>query len=476
MKKNISKILALPLFVTSLVSLPSCSKGQIKTYHPLGNVTALGVGGSSSKDSGPKSKYPFTTTQSKLRITENINLYYQVGGTEIRQFDIGIENPENYRLLNLVETDDFVEVVIGSKQGLSGFEFAEWYLCSPRNGSYMVSRPEFDFHHYIIEKSTLRVGELMGDYEEYFPGASTVSSENVLYSVINNPEVYAEALLIKYHFGEEGLVMESKVLEKEMNPDHTHLFKDDAGNLYIQNLGSIYRFNEDLEIVDAFEQENVLHAHNSGAPKYYLSPTNHLYSDQGKSVWNEAATLGFEEKDENDETYDVRDFFYWHPTYAHVVPNKQDSEYGPCSIETSCRLYEDEEAIYYNYGKMENRLIDLTGTFKYAKYYKDTKKQPYVNSFDIDELGAVLGPNVYYLKDNTVRVFNVIEETHETLCDISNIDIFQVTDLYLGDESKIYLEGIDATLNSFAGTIENGEFTFTLKPSTTFVTTLLPLN
>ena len=475
MKKNISKILALPLFVTSLVSLPSCSKGQIKTYQPLGNVTALGVGGSSSKET-PNSKYPFITTQSKLRITENINLYYQVGGTEIRQFDIGIENPENYRLLNLVETDDFVEVVIGSKQGLDGFEFDEWYICSPRNGSYMISNSRFDFHRYIIEKSTLRVAELIGEYDEYFPDASTVSLENVLYSVIDNPEVYAEALLIKYYFGEDGLVMESKALEKEMNPNHTHLFKDDTGNLYIQNLGSIYRFNEDLEIVDAFEQENVLHAHNSGASKYYLSPTNHLYSDQGKSVWNEAATLGFEETDENGETYDVREFFYWQPTYAHVVPNKHDSEYGPCSIDTSCRLYEDDEAIYYNYGKMENRLLDLTGSFKYAKYYKDTLKQPYINSFDIDELGAVLGSDVYYIKDNEVKVFDVINETHTTLCDISGLNLFEITSLYLGDDSKICLEGLDGSLNTFNGVIENGQFSYSLTPSSTFVTTLIPLN
>lgn len=482
MKTSIRLCSIATLIACSLLTLPSCAKkGSIKYYGPQNNMTAFGIGGMPSGEASPNKAKRFELARpNKYKMTDNTGLYMQTNGVDIARFDIGIENPEKYRLLSLIETDEFLEISIGTIDGFKEFYSTEWYATSPRMGSGIINNSERDMHFYIIEKKTKKVGELIGSESEYFPASGSVSLNGNLYSIINNPKKYGEGMIVKYHFDDKGLVREAKALEREVNPDRTQLFKDDQGSLYYQYVGDntvIVRFNEKMEEEDHVDINRQL---NGGASlaylPYYLSPTNHLYGRDDETVFNGHLTVGGNIIDEKQEQYDVSEFVYFNPGCKFTVSGMSGHDYGPCSIETICKIYEDDEAKYYNYGKLSNNLIDLLDSFQYAKYFKDPKKQPIIKSFELDQLGAVIGREVYYIKDNNVHKFDVYTESDVELCNVEKLNLLEITSLYLGDESKIYIEGLDKQLSEVKGVIKDGEVEFVTTPSTTYVTTLLPLN
>ena len=477
--KGFYSILAISAISFSVISC-GIKQGYIKNYDAISKLSAIGIGDGSSKGKvAAKNSNHFR--KDRLNLSRNLKLYFQLDGKDFYQFDVGLNNPNDYRLLNLLETDEFVELAVGSKEGLGVLQFDEWYSTSPRNTTGLINNERFDLHFYIINKKSKDVAEFVDLESRYFPHSSTVSHDGCLYSVINTPNdrdgfVYGSTSLMKYYFKDGALIKEEKVLNHALNPDCTQLYKDDKGNLYIEYTNSetyIARFNSNLEI----EEEHLVLRQdradkNGKLNSRYISPLNKIYTYEAEEIFKDAK-IGFNELDKDNNEYDVRDFYYYFPGFT--LENGTHS-YGPTTIMTSCRLHEDNEAIYFNYGKIENNLKDYNDHFKYAKYYKDISRKWEIKEFEIDELGEIIGSDVYYIKDSNLYKFNVPNETHEKLCSLSEANLFEVSSIYLGDENKIYVEGADSSLNTIVGVIENGSFKFTSTPSEISITTLLPLN
>ena len=371
----INCLLGVGLLTLCISGLSSCKgKGSIKNYEPIAGLTAFGVGGSTSYEASTLNRHNGLLPKEKMRAPANLSLYCQFNGSEISKFNIGLDNPDDYRLLNLLETDEFIELIVGLKKGLSPFSFDSWYNTSPRNGTGLINTYDRDLRYFIIEKKTHKVAELVAEKCLYFPKAASISHNGALYSVINSPVHYGDTMLAKYYFGENGLEIKTVVLEEECNPDSVGLFKDNEGNLYFQNQQiSITKFNDQLEILSTLQTNgvvidslinvdvNIMFIH------YYLSPTYQLYAEKDNDFFDNHGNENFKIEDEGGEAYDLREFRFFYPG------NRRYGA-GPSVLNTACKMYEDEEAIYYNYGKLANDLKDLTDEFVYAKYYKEDRK------------------------------------------------------------------------------------------------------